>query len=264
MIGRFPLNLLDPIQYNSLTRPFGIAYDSAGGRIAIVDVTNSNVVFLNATTLATITTVHITPVVALSMVALDPSGNRFFITDDHGEVSVISGTDYSVSSFVNIPPTADNPTCRAIRIADTRIFFSCYFTGTGSSKIFVYNLSTAALITSFAVNSACGMEIADSKIWVSCHGANNVLVYNLTTYSLITTIAVGVDCYTLANDPDLDYMIINSRDSDQLKLLRRSDSTIVGAMAGIAGSNDSVFIGGKIYTTLQSTNKLAIIERFYS
>jgi DNA-binding beta-propeller fold protein YncE len=262
MIGRFPLNLIDPIQYQTLTTPAGIAYDAAGGRIAVVQVTPGTVVFLNATTLTVITTVTLTVHLSLNTVCFDAGGNRFFVSDDQGQISIISGVDYSVSSFVTLP--ASNPTCRAIRIADTRIFFSCFYTGTTTSKIYVYNLSSAALITSFSVNNITGMEIYGGKIYAACHGANNVLVYDLTSYAFLSTITVGVDCFTITNDPDSDYMIIQSRDGNQLKLLTKSTGSITGGFAGITGPIDSVFINGKIYVTLQSAGKLAVVEKFYS
>lgn len=267
MIGRFPLNLLDPIQYVAgFTKPIGIAYDATGDRIAVVNNSN-NVTILDGASLSTITTITLPSfgTNAWNVIYYDSGNNRFLVEEDtSGTIQAISGVGYSVTTYITSLGTG-TPTCRGIVISDTRIFFSCYFTGTTTSTVFVYNLSAATLITSFSVSSACGIVIDSSKIYVSCHGENNVKVYDLTSYALLSTITVGADAFSLTNDSSSDYIIIESRDSNSLKLLKKSTGTVVGGFAGTPVVTAGIIRSGKIYLTLPTTlNKIAIMDKFYS
>jgi len=261
MIGRFPLNLIDPIQYISgLPKPSGIAYDSVGGRFAVVQgiTTGDPNVYILDSSMATITTITL-PNYPLNMVEFDNTNNRFLVSSDLGPgyVYAISGVDYSVTTFT----TGIGATCRGIRISDTRVFFSCFT----SNAVSVYNLSDGSFITSFSVSNACGMDITGGKIYIAGHTANNVRVYDLASYTLLNTISVGIEAYTITNDPGSDYMVIQSRDTNQLKLLSKSTNTIVGGFGGVSSTPfASVFKSGKIYLTLQASGKIAIIEKFYS
>lgn len=265
MIGRFPLNIIEPIQYiGGFIKPTGLAYDSSGDRIALV-YNNNSVAILDGATLSIITSFTLPSFGdnLWNVIYYDSGNNRFLVEEDiSGTIQAISGVDYSVTTYIT-RLGAGIPACRGIVISGTRIFFSCYYDGT-LSAVYVYDLASATLITSFPVTKACGIEVDSGKIYVSCHDDNNIKVYDLTTYSLLNTITVGADAFSLTNDATSDYMIIEGRDSNSLKLLKKSTGTIVGGFAGTPTVASGIIRLGKIYLTLLNSNKIAIMDKFYS
>lgn len=274
MIGRFPLNINNPINYLSgFTNPLGIAYDTINNRIAVVNYnasSASSISIRDATNLSLITT--ISSPIASSVIKFDATGSRYLLgADAYGSLErglyTLDCTSYTITRVIN---TTGKAVLRGIEIdyPNDKLYVS-YFGDVVFSiaaAVVIYKLSDFSYISEFAVSKSCGtaLDLAAGKLYVACHSDGVVRVYDATTYTLLNTITGVTLAYGIVQDPaNSDYMIVQDYSGNRLCLLKKSTNTIIGYYEGVNTPRFSIFLNGNIYTTQAAINNVGVTERFY-
>ena len=169
------------------TNPYGVAYDSANGRMYVTNADSDNVSVIRTsdnTVIATIT-VGTNP----SGIAYDSANGRMYVTNnvDSGNISVIStATNTVIDANGAAAGTAisvgDTPTAIAYDSANGRM----YVTNNGGSNVSVIDTTTYAVTGQITVGTqprGIAYDSANGRMYVSNFGSNYVKVIDTVVAS---------------------------------------------------------------------------------
>lgn len=268
MIGHFPYDI-NVVEYlNKGTTLEGLNRDPINGRIAVVRGLNKVAIFDSNFDLIIEVDIPTRPI----GIGFDEVNNRWFVMDDEaqsgGKVYIIDGVNYSVSP--------DNPefigdVCRAVVFdnGNDRMFMSSFW----SDYVMIHKVSDLSRITTISVLNPVGLhlDVSNNRLYVGCHLDKVVRVYNTTTYALTQTINGATGNVTVSefynlqvDDQNSDLLLSNDRVEKTIVVIRKSTGVILGKMQ--LGQPCLYFfpLGSKIYVTFYSTDKIGVINKFYS
>jgi len=279
MIGHFPLDIAGYTYLSTaqtLTQPFGIAYDSSRNRFAVcdnVDSTSNNVIrILDGDTLTQITSITIAE--QINVIEYDSVNDRYFFGYEGGNTkrfSVMSASTYVITNKLESLGT-DPPVVRDISLDYTND--RVYICGRGVSSartIFVYKISDLSAVTSFVVSNSITVEPdpINNKLYIGCSDPI-VRIYNLTSYAQISTFTGSgalaiVNPYHIAQDiNDSNLMIISDGSGNKVLVYDKTANNIIKRYSGIYNILTFIAKGTKMYfPQYGGSRKIAILDKFY-
>lgn len=253
----------NPIRYTpALTTPIGVYFDSTGNRLLATEfATSGTVKIFNGTTLALSNT--LTGFNQPSYIAHDEVNNVFYVSEDvggtssSGRISTINGSSLSVTTGV----ITGLYTPRGIVLDNSggRVIVC-----EGSNNLVkVYNLTTKALITSFACTGATGIhwDSVLNKLYICAASSGEVRVFNATTYQLIDTIAGLTGPYGITGDANK--IIVANQTGNKISIINKSDHSVFATIAGISTPRMVDAKSGKFYLAQNGISRVSVIDAPY-
>lgn len=100
------------------------------------------------------------------------------------------------------------------------------------------------------------LDLALNKLYVTDYLGNKIYIYNATTYALITTLTTGLNGpYGLSGDAN--FLIVNNLTGSNMLMINKSDNSIKGIIGGMQGVRFSDISGGNIYTAQTGINRVS-------